>query len=141
MSHRLLSPLLTLTLATLAACTDAPAPDTTDQTQAIDYQCLSVCFPGLPCHHLCKLILDEPGFVIPESPRTCDELRPINVCGDGCCDAAETNLRDGWCKADCRLQHLEVIDFDGSGKLFIMENDATLGRVEKGYVSVAPVCK
>jgi hypothetical protein len=141
MSHRFLPPSLVLTLAAIAACTDAAPVTVTAEPTAREWQCISVCYKELPCHNLCKLTFDEPGFQVVPGPFTCDSLRPINVCGDGCCDAGETFLEDGYCRADCKIERLEVIDREGLGRAHIIDGDLVLGTVEARFVSVAPVCE
>jgi hypothetical protein len=38
---------------------------------------------------------------------SCDRLRPINICGDGCCDQDEVRFGPAECRADCILKRLE----------------------------------
>jgi len=135
---------LTLVAASLAACTDAAppsAPAATD-TVAREWECVSVCFPGAPCHNLCRLSPFDPGFQVVPPPFSCDQLRPINVCGDRCCDQAEARFgQPEYCRKDCRLESLQVVDWSGKASLQIYDGDAVLGTVEPDYISVAPVCK
>ena len=136
MSLRVLT--VILLLGSLAACTEPePSADPAER----GYECVSLCYPGVPCHNICKLVLDEPGFQIVPAARSCDDLRPINVCGDGCCDVAESNFRDKYCRADCRIEKLEVIDLEGLARPVIRDGEEQLGWIEERFVSVAPVCR
>lgn len=143
MSRSWLLPLILV----FASCTD-PGPSSEDvadvpeepEAAAREWECVSVCFPGHPCHNLCRLTIDDPGFQIVPPPFTCDSLRPINVCGDGCCDAAETDRLDPlWCSKDCQLPKLEILKLED--KLAIIDHDQVVGSVEERYVSIAPVCR
>jgi len=133
---------LAILLSIAAACTDPPpASDATETARS--YECISVCYPqGVACHNLCRLTLDEPGFQLVPGPRTCDKLRQINQCGDGCCDVAEADRKnEHYCRADCRLERLEVLDLDSSGKLEIRSDKLLMGTVEQAFVSVTAACR
>jgi len=144
MSHRI--PLCLVLIASLAACTETAPPGrervaTASDPLGRDWQCVSLCFPGLPCHNICRLSPLDPGFAIVPAPWTCDSLRPINVCGDGCCDAEEAKFAGSFCAKDCVLQKLEVSDRLKSGSLQILDGDRVLGTVDPGFVAINPSCK
>lgn len=149
MSHRLLPLVLALAAASLVACTDlAPrsSPSAAPSTEPIarEWECVSVCFPERPCQNICRLSPFEPGFAVVPPPSTCDSRRPINVCGDGCCDAAEADLRGdpgNFCFADCVRERLEISDRIRPGSLQIVDGDRVAGTVDPGFVSFEPSCK
>jgi hypothetical protein len=134
--------ILSLFALSFVACADPvePEPAESTATAAISWDCAAVCFEGRPCRNFCKLTLDEPGFAMDPVPTSCNDLRPINVCGDRCCDNAEADrLSPAYCRKDCQLARLEIANVNGHIQL--IENKLTLATVERDYVSVAPACK
>ena len=131
--------LLLVIFVAATACTDPPTEATT--AADVSWDCASVCFKGFPCHNFCKLTLDDPGFAVVPSQNTCDKLRPINVCGDTCCDAAEADRlnRDQWCPSDCKLARLEIATLDGRVRL--LDDGRQLATVEPDHIAFDPVCR
>lgn len=126
---------LALSLASLPACTDPPA--TAEATAAISWECVPVCLPNRPCQNICALQRDEPGFAVVPGPSSCDKLRPINQCGDGCCDDGETDRldREHWCPKDCRIARLEIAKLED--RLQILQDTRVLGLVAEDHLEAS----
>lgn len=128
--------------AAALACTssdDAPATSRADR----DWDCVTACLPGGPCHSFCKLSFDQPGFQIVPPPDACSGLHQLNACGDGCCDSAEATIGDEYCKADCKLAistapWLRMLD---DGRLGVFQGDRLVATMDDSGVSIPGTCQ
>jgi len=143
MFHRSLTVSFVLSIMSVAACTEGGPDGDATAAAAREWECVSFGF-GLPQGTVCRLTTDEPGFqIVPPAP-TCASRRPIDVCGDGCCDVSETSWRGPiWCPADCRLERLEVADELGTGRPQVRVDGRVMATLDARSVSVvaSDVCE
>lgn len=81
------------------------------------------------------------SFAMDPVPTTCSSLRPINVCGDGCCDSAEAERLSPstYCRKDCTLARLELIKVEN--RLQLLDNKLKIATLDPEYLSVTPACR
>lgn len=121
-----------LAAAPLSGCVESAAAP---EPVAREWECVNACFGerGGPCHQICRLSIDEPGFqVVPPEP-SCSDLRPIDVCGDGCCDIGE--LWD--CREDCKITELEVVPSGRESPMQIVSFGKPMGLISERGVEVS----
>lgn len=128
-----------LSLPLAAACTTVDEPPATSAA-AFEYTCVPLCLEGVSCQTICALEPFVPGFQVQPGPSTCDELRPINVCGDGCCDAGETRRSDSYCRADCAPAEILRIEDTGEGRHTIFARDLAIGSASPQGVIATSTC-
>lgn len=72
-------------------------------------ECVTICDAKLGgCHQICSSLHPPPDDPIEVAQdTTCSRLRPIDVCGDGCCDQDEVIFGPAVCMRDCRVERIE----------------------------------
>ena len=104
--------ILVLAVSFLATACDladpGPEADLTHLAGGDPRECATICDPRLGgCHRFCAPIEPELSEIEVVGDTSCDRLRPINVCGDGCCDQEEVVFGAAECRPDCVLKRLE----------------------------------
>jgi hypothetical protein len=141
--------LVVFLLAVVAGCT--AEPDTADlgtaeQAAVASVECMDLCVPGSPCHHICfyfPATPDDRGPAVGTGGASkCDGRRVIDVCGDGCCDPDEAAHfpQKASCPQDCRVERIDVTLMEDRS-IHLMSQERSLATVMEDQLVVNPPCQ